>query len=219
MYTLLNPHSFPRYGHFRHFYDEEACALSLCDNIDVTGLFHACHERKLSFYISMLYAVSRVVNSHDEFKMTAADRPDFAFPMPAVYDRVDPVHNIFHEDSETYTSVFTIYKPDFAEFYHNCAEDIEHGRRLKITSIPTSDSIFEASCVPWRGFTSVGINCVTYSLTPVICWGKIKEQDGRAMMPLSIQINHAAADGFHLARFLNECEKLTSSAAEMIYKL
>ncbi len=191
----------------------------MCDNIDVTALLNLCRTRKISFYISMLYAVSRVVNVHEEFRLTAVDRPDFAFPMPAVYDRVDPVHNIFHEASETYTSIFTVYKPDFNEFYRNCAEDMEHGRRLDAPSVPTPDNIFEASCVPWRGFTSVGINCVTYPLSPVVCWGKIHEENHRAAMPLSIQINHAAADGFHLARFLSECESLTSSASVNVYKL
>ena len=40
-----------------------------------------------------------------------------------------------------------------------------------------------------------------------------REAAGRTYLPLSVTIHHAAADGFHLARFLNEAETLSAGIA------
>ena len=50
----------------------------------------------------------------------------------------------------------------------------------------------------------------------MIVWGGFRETDGRVLLPLSIAVSHAAADGFHLARFLNETEARCSRLAEEI---
>ncbi|MBE6627051.1 MAG: hypothetical protein E7628_07725 [Ruminococcaceae bacterium] len=215
-WTLINTENWPRYEHFRHFMEDSPCNVWLTDDIDVTSIHSACNKSGRSFYIAMLYTVSRVINSHDEFKLRAVDSPKFERLMPAVWDRVDPVHNVFHEESKTYTSTFTVYDHDFEVFYRHCAEDIERARRLKTMSVPAGENTFEASCIPWRHFTSVGASIESIPLSPIVTWGKFAECDGRLMMPLSIQINHAAADGFHLARFLCEVEALSATLAEEI---
>lgn len=220
--TRLTPDTYPRWEHFRHFFDECACAVSLCDDIDVTELRRACHDTGTSFYIAMLWCVTKTVNAHDEFRMTTVETAEDPYPIPAVFDEISPAHNVFHEDSETYTTLFTPWKRDyecrdFGTFADNCAADMARAKRLRVMSIPCPENTFEASCVPWRHFTSVGVTCEAYPLTPIIAWGGFTEQNGRTKMPLSIQIHHAAADGFHLARFLNETEAAALELAETIY--
>ena len=43
-YRLIDTHSWSRYETFRHFYDEVPCAVSMCDDIDVTELYKACKK-------------------------------------------------------------------------------------------------------------------------------------------------------------------------------
>lgn len=215
-YKLIDAESWVRYDHFRHFTDEAPCTIWLTDDIDVTEVYEACHRSGRSFYITVLYAVAKVINSHDEFKMHAVDSPEFPYLMPAVWDRVDPVHNVFHEDSETYTSTFTLYHEDYSTFYSYAEADIERARRLKVMSVPAGDNTFEASALPWRHFTSVGAVSEGIPLSPIVAWGKFIDRCGMRQLPLSIQISHAAADGYHLARFLNEVEATLSSLANEI---
>lgn len=215
-YRLIDTGSWRRYEHFRHFFDEAPCSISLCDEIDVTSLRDACREKKISFYIAMLYAVTSVVNSREEFMLTAIDSRETEYLMPAVWERVDVVHNVFHEDSETYTGTFTVWDPDFYTFFRNCSDDIGRAKNLRIMSIPCGDNVFEASCVPWRHFTSVGVVTEPIGLSPIVAWGGLREVGGKTFMPLSIQIHHAAADGYHLARFLNETEERASDLARYI---
>lgn len=215
-WKLIDEKTWPRYEHFRHFTDNAPCTVWLSDDIDVTELYEACHKTNESFYIAVLYGVSKVINSHDEFKMRAVDAPEFPYLMPAVWDRVDPVHNVFHPDSETYTSIFTIYDEDYKVFSVRTKEDIERASRLGVMSVPAGENTFEASALPWRHFTSVGAVNEGISLSPIVVWGKFIDRCGMRQLPLSIQISHAAADGYHLSRFLNEVEATLKNLSKEI---
>ena len=51
----------------------------------------------------------------------------------------------------------------------------------------------------------------TEFLAPVITWGKYELERERYIMPLTMNIHHAVADGFHLSRFFNEVQELINS--------
>ena len=42
---------------------------------------------------------------------------------------------------------------------------------------------------------------------PIINWGKYREENGRLMMPLTVRLNHAIADGFLAANVFRLLEK------------
>ncbi|MGN1346688.1 MAG: CatA-like O-acetyltransferase, partial [Eubacteriales bacterium] len=184
---------------------------------DVTELREACHISGQSFYLNFLYVVSYIVNARDEFRMTLVrSRGEYH---PALWNTIHPVHNIFREDTETYVSVFSLWERDRERFCRNCSDDMERAKTLSVRSVPAPPNCFEASCIPWRHFTSVGISHTIpdgASLAPIIVWGRFCKTGERTYLPLSITIHHAAADGFHLARFLNEAEKLSAVVAEKI---
>ncbi len=214
---LLDPERWPRAAHYRHF-TEYPCAVSLTDEIDVAALREACRgsAREVSFTAALLWCVSATVNAHEEFRLTELDAPDWDAPRPAVWDVVHPVYNVFHPQRETYTSTCTLYEPDFARFAERMKEDAARAERLDCVSVPTPPNVFETSAVPWRHFTSVGAETGAPSLAPMIVWGRYRETDGRVCLPLSITVSHAAADGFHLARFLNETEERCAALAREI---
>ena len=35
---------------------------------------------------------------------------------------------------------------------------------------------------------------------PIVNWGKFREENGRLMMPVSVRMNHAAADGYLISK-------------------
>lgn len=57
-----------------------------------------------------------------------------------------------------------------------------------------------------------GINCINISsyLRPIFTFGKYFEQDGKTLLPLSVQVHHAVCDGFHASRFIDEFQKLVN---------
>ena len=44
-------------------------------------------------------------------------------------------------------------------------------------------------------------------LAPVITWGKFETENGRSVLPLSMNIHHAVADGWHLSRFFADVQE------------
>ena len=43
-------------------------------------------------------------------------------------------------------------------------------------------------------------------LAPIFTLGRYLDRAGRTMLPVSVQVHHAAADGFHTARLVNELQ-------------
>ena len=48
-------------------------------------------------------------------------------------------------------------------------------------------------------------------LAPVVTWGKYEQVNEKLTMPLTMNIHHAVADGFHLSRFFKEVQELIDS--------
>ena len=63
---------------------------------------------------------------------------------------------------------------------------------------------FDVSSVPWTSFSSFSlqIDGGTEHLLPIFTLGRYVERGTRTLLPLAIQIHHAAADGFHTARLI-----------------
>ena len=62
------------------------------------------------------------------------------------------------------------------------------------------------SSLPWTSFTGFTLNIDGGGrhLAPIFTLGRYVERDGRTLLPVALQIHHAAADGFHASRLLNE---------------
>ena len=74
-------------------------------------------------------------------------------------------------------------------------------------------NFFDVSCLPWIRYTHFDVHVFDEGkfLAPVVTWGKYEPKDGKLIMPLTMNIHHAVADGFHLSRFFNEVQELMDS--------
>ena len=63
----------------------------------------------------------------------------------------------------------------------------------------TPPDSFSISALPWEHYSafSLGLSGSDRYLAPILTWGKCGDT-----MPLTLQINHAAADGWHTAQFM-----------------
>lgn len=80
---------------------------------------------------------------------------------------------------------------------------------------PQSDTpanTFDVSSLPWTSFTGFTLNIRDGwdHLLPIFTIGRHREEAGRTKMPLAVQIHHAAADGFHTSRFIQELQDLVA---------
>ena len=119
------------------------------------------------------------------------------------YDVINPIQYIFHEDTETCTPVYTNYSADYKEFYKNASSDIEMAKNTReyLLDPQNHPNWFDASYVSWLSYDSLNVELPDGYLyfQPIINWGKYREENGRLLMPVTVRLNHAIADGFLVA--------------------
>lgn len=204
-----------RKEHFLHFTKEVNCSCCLTANIDITKLEKAIQGTNISFYIAFLYCVCKVVNAHEEFRLCYRWQDDKVI----IWDEVNPSHIIFHKGNNTFTRIWSKWNSDFNAFYRSCRKDVEEGQQIQGYSIPdVPENVFDVSCLPWIHYSAMNLVVPKdwIYLAPIITWGKFTEDGDKTILPLTMQIHHAAADGFHISRFFAETEKVASELADCI---
>ena len=206
-YRLVNKETYYRKGVFRHFTEDCKCSTSMTARVDVTEFVKCSKDSSTKFYINFLYILSKVLNSRDDYRMGYLWQTEELI----CYDRINPTQYIFHEDTETCTPVYTSYNPDYATFYKNAVSDIEKAKQTREYGLDMENhpNWFDASYISWLSYDSLNIELPDGFLyfLPIINWGKYREENGRLLMPVSVRMNHAIADGYLVANVFRLLEK------------
>ena len=210
-YKVIDKEKYYRKGVYRHFTEDCKCSVSLTARIDVTELAAYSKKTETKFYINFLYIISKVLNSRDDYKMQYKWDTDELI----VYETINPTQYIFHEDTETCTPVYTTYHEDYRKFYENASGDIEKAKETREYMLDAAGhpNWFDASYISWLSYDSLNVELPDGYLyyLPIVNWGKYREENGKLMMPLTIRLNHAVADGYlisNIYRLLEEEIKL-----------
>lgn len=194
---------------FQYFLKDMRCVMSLTVDVDITRFLDYVKSRSLRFYPAMMWIVCRAVNSRPEFRLGYGPKGE-----AGIWDYVSPYYAHFYPEDEKFAKLVTEYSPDFHQFYSRFLADrkaYERHRGFSLQELPPN--VFDVSCLPWISYRSFDMHIFdsgTY-LSPVVTWGKFFRQHQRARMPLSMNIHHAAADGFHLCRFFEDVQRLLDS--------
>lgn len=198
-YKVIDREKYYRKGVYRHFSEDCKCSTSMTARVDVTALAAYSKRTGTKFYINFLYLLSRVINSRDDYKMGYLWESDQLI----CYDVVNPTQYVFHEDTETCTPVYTQYHEDYAIFYECAKADIDRAKQARAYGLDMAGhpNWFDASYIPWLSYDALNIELPDGHLffAPIINWGKYREENGRLMMPVSVRLNHAIADGYLVA--------------------
>lgn len=207
-YTKIDLNEWSRGKLFKSYIENMRIVMSLTVEIDVTNLIEFSKRNNLKFYPSMIWIVSKVVNTHDEFKYSWNDTGDLI-----KWNFISPSYTEFHKEDENFTKLVTEFSDDIFEFSERFMVDKEkhEADRAFVENQPLN--FFDVSCLPWVKYSHFDVHVFDEGkfLAPVITWGKYEMSHGRYMMPLTMNIHHAVADGFHLCRFFNEVQELINT--------
>ncbi|MER7410957.1 CatA-like O-acetyltransferase [Streptomyces cacaoi] len=198
----------PRRAHFEHYRHRRPTYFALTVGVDVTRLDAQLRTHGRRTYPAHIWALATVVNRHEEFRMTVDDDGN-----PAIWDVTHPSFTVFNPRRETFSNIWAHYDPDFRTF-HDRVESLiaEHRDTTSLfpQGFPPPPNLFDISSLPWVSFDSFTLHVENgwSHYAPVFTLGKFTHQDDRLTMPVSLQIHHAAADGFHASRLLNELSEL-----------
>jgi len=198
-YKVIDRESYYRKGVFRHFSEDCKCSTSMTARIDVTDLVNYSKEAGTKFYINFLYILSKVLNSREDYKMGYLWQTEELI----CYDVINPTQYVFHEDTETFTLVYTEYQVDYKAFYENALQEMEKAKNTREYGLDLENhpNWFDASCIPWLSYDSLHIELPDGYLffAPIVNWGQYRKENGRLLMPVTVRLNHAIADGYLVA--------------------
>ena len=199
-YKVIDKETYYRKGVFRHFSEDCKCSVSMTSRVDVTELAGFSKKTGTKFYINFLYLLTRVLNSRDDYRMAYLWQTNELI----CYDVINPTQYVFHEDTETCTPVYTNYDPDYKTFYGNALADVEKAKETREYGLDPANhpNWFDASYISWLSYDSLNVELPDGYLyfQPIINWGKYREENGRLMLPLTVRMNHAIADGYLVAK-------------------
>lgn len=175
----------PRGGQFEYFRTMTDPWAGITVPVDITDLLASLNGRP--FFLSYLYAVMRAANAVPELRRRLL--PDGT----GVY-----VYCLLEDDLSSYEKFV-------AEGKRRQKETLERGTLTEDGDVLAN---FFVSCVPWLYYTQIkepagGAD----DSNPRFAWGKYREENGRMMLPMSLFINHALCDGWHVTQFYKNLDR------------
>lgn len=199
--------TWPRREHFEHYRTAVPCTYALTVELDVSEFAATLLNSPRKTYVAQIWALASIVNRHDEFRMTVTDSGDVS-----VWPVLHPAFTVFNPNRETFASIWAPYSPDFSTFHDAAAEALAVHRTATafFPQGPQPANTFDVSSLPWTSFTGFNLNIGGSGdyLLPIFTLGRYIQREGRTLLPVAVQIHHAAADGFHTSRLLNELQNL-----------
>ena len=209
MFHKIDFETWERKEHFKYYINLIKTNYNLTAELNISQLMEKVKEKKLKFFPTMLYCIIKAVNQNKEFRMDYDKEGNLGY-----WDYVVPSYTIFHDDDKTFSDIWSEYDENFEKFYKNIVEDIEKYKDIKgvKTKLGRGDNFCPISCIPWLSFTGCAND--TYSeakmLFPVIAFGKYFKCDEMTMIPISVFVNHAVADGYHTCKLINDIQSIVN---------
>lgn len=209
--TPINLKKWPRKAIFEFYRDFEYPQINVCMDIDITATVQYLKEHSLSRFKTILWTICHASNSINEFKYRIRNGNVI------LHDVVHPSFTVLTRDN-LFTFCRVEYTLNIKKFFGLVEKGIRASRaNPSLEDEPGQDDLLYISCLPWIRFTSIShpVKLDAEDSIPRISWGRFDKDKGKISMPLSVQVNHGLADGYHLGLFFNRIQALLNEPAKL----
>ena len=192
---------------FHFFKDYEDPFFGLTANVDVSAFHTLCKQNNYSFGLSVLYAATKAINQIPELRLRIKNGKVYDF------DVISPGTTILHPDS-TFSFCFFEMKNSLFSFLEAAKPVLkQHFDKDGIDGRAEDLNVIHGSAIPWVSFTQIkhARRFGSEDSIPKITFGKYYTFDEKLLMPVSIEINHALADGYHAGLFFEKFQFFLNS--------
>lgn len=189
-----------QYDFFKDFEDPFFSATS---NIDCTNAYLEIKKSGNSFFTLYMHRALKALNEIPEFRTRISDNDIVLF------EKINGTTTVFKED-HTFSFSYFEYHEEFERFEKEAKESIEQAKKSNdLISNPELNLVY-VSVIPWRTFTSLKHprSGNKPDSVPRIVFGKVFQQEGIYLMPVSVDAHHSLVDGYHASLFFNRFEEL-----------
>lgn len=186
--------------HFFKTYDDPF--FNICTHVDAANLHALCKKNGFSFHLSLLFFILKTVNETIEFRLRLLDGN------VVLFDTIHCGSTVLHEDN-TFTFCYFPFTATVKEFNDEGKKILnDHLQKKELHPRSHDLDLIYSSSIPWTSFTSIthARNLKTGESIPKFAFGKYFQQDGKLLLPVSIEVNHALMDGYHVGKFLADLQ-------------
>jgi len=198
MKQQLDLNTWARKDHFHFFGRFEEPFFGVCEDIDCTVAYEQAKAAGSSFFLKYLHHSLAAANEVIPFRYRISDGEVW------IYDQVHASPTINRPDG-TFGFAYMDYYEDFATFEAKSKAETERVRNSTgLVPAVSGENVIHYSSLPWISFTAIS-HARSFSFKdscPKIAFGKMKEDRGRKLMPVSVHVHHALMDGYHVGQFL-----------------
>lgn len=201
-YKHLDMENYKRKTHFEYFSSLSYPYVGLTANVDITDFIKAVKLKKLPFFLTVCYCVSKAANAVPEFRQRILEEKIIEF------DSCRTSHTVALEDG-TYCYCTLSSNMPFSDFLPYAKQEQEAARQNHTLEEEADihDKIF-ISTLPWISYSAlVQPVPIPADSNPRITWGKYFVQEGKTIMPVSVLCHHALVDGMHIAGFYKSLDE------------
>lgn len=216
VFTPIDLKTWNRGQMFWYFSQQAPTAYSLTVDVDVTHMKKVLDNAGKKFFPAYLWLVTKLLNQQTEFRVAEKDG------IVGCYDHLTPLYAAFHEDDKTFSLMWTEFDDDFSAFYEDYLNGQKqygdvHGVLSRTDRLPPPNA-YTVSCVPWIRFRHFAVHSYQNKpyYFPSVEAGKITEENGKLLMPLSLTCHHATTDGYHVNLFLESLQAEADSFEKYI---
>ncbi|CAM1339940.1 CatA-like O-acetyltransferase [Tenacibaculum aestuarii] len=188
---------------FQHFRTMADPTFGLVADVEVSKTYQSAKEKGESFFVRYLHACMKAINSVENLKYRIEG------DKVAIYEVINASATIARADN-TFGFSYILYSEDFKEFYQNFQQ--EKDRILNSTDLfPLQYSLgcIHCSAIPWVSFTGhkEPFSGNKDNSVPQLAFGKLKKKNGKMLLPVAINVNHALVDGYHVGQFFEKFQQ------------
>ncbi len=169
-------------------------------SLDITHFLGVIRKRGYSFTFSFVFAVSRCAGQIKEFRYRFVDGD------PVLFDRIHTAFTYLDKNTGLF-KVVTVEMTDTLEGYVAAAAAKEQAQKGYFTG-PLGNDVFQFSAFPWVAYTHISHTDPgdKDNATPLFDWGRYHEENGKVMLPFSVQVHHSFVDGIHIGRLADSLQ-------------
>ena len=197
--------SWNRQEHFTFFSAFDSPYFGLVAEVDCTKAYLKAREAGISFFIYYLFHSVKASNAVEAFRMRIEQGKVY------IYDRIHASATLGRKDT-TFAFSFIPYHDELSVFEQHAQKEIEEVKNssgLRFNEDARRPDTIHYSSIPWVQFTGLSHaqNLKHDDSVPKISFGKLVEKNHKKLMPVSVHIHHALADGYHVGKFLKEFQQ------------
>ncbi|MBR4657995.1 MAG: chloramphenicol acetyltransferase [Clostridia bacterium] len=195
-YRHIDMDTYARRAHFDYFRSLEYPYAGVTVNVDVTEALAYCRRHGRSFFLAVLHAAALAADGVPELRQRIRGGGIVEY-------EECPTSHIEPTESRAYCYCTLRHHMALDEYFEQAERARIGCAKNGINEEPEVESMYFISSLPWLHYTSIVQPAAGGDESnPRITWGRYEQNEkGRYLMPVSITVHHALADGAHIARF------------------